>query len=146
MYIKPPQRKRITVPDYKKNDAEYALQNKLRVWRDTTYQAMHPGVVEDMMGSRVIMSDDVLFRIVDLAHVGLRAADSEKFIFQVDWVFCATYATELLALVDHVFPPPPPPPVSSNCPAVKKVRRCRICRQEGHNSESSNPRLPCPFD
>jgi hypothetical protein len=74
-----------------------------------------------MFGSQIIMTDDILERILDLAHFG-KFVDLVMFQGQVSWRYCDRWGAQVFNIVKLHFPPQVPPvttPQESLCDQSK---------------------------
>jgi len=137
---------------YAKNSIDLELQKELESWRKAEYAAL--GFTGTLVGPQMLMSDEILDRLVDLAHVGALRAP-EQLAHEIDWVFSGKYATTLVELIHRLAPPPPIAPkhrAAANSRSDEaqtnvtpqsnaendglrqpKKRVCRQCHQPGHN-------------
>ncbi len=75
-------------------------------WR--TEQSQKEGLGDDeLFGSHFVLCDDILERIVSLAHHS-KIATLDDFIAQTNWCFARDYGPEILRIVKIYFPEPPP--------------------------------------
>lgn len=99
---------------YLATDADRNLKAALQDWRLAQLRSIGIPNGDDMFGVQLIMIDDVLERIVDLAHFnkidGLAALQG-----QVNWRYSDRWGLDILNIVNTHFPPviePPPSPPS----------------------------------
>ncbi|KAH9020365.1 hypothetical protein EDB83DRAFT_2527937 [Lactarius deliciosus] len=87
---------------YRSTDADLSLKSALEDWRDA--QLGHIGIPgDDMYGSQLIMTDDVLERFVDLAHFN-QLVDLSSIRAQVNWRYNDTWGMQILELVKKHVP------------------------------------------
>ena len=68
-------------------EADRKLREALCDWRSTQLQALGASTGNDMFGSQLIMTDEILERILDLAHFG--QIDTLVMLqTQVSWRYC----------------------------------------------------------
>jgi hypothetical protein len=96
-------------------EADKNLREALRNWRSTQLQALGASTGDDMFGSQLIMTDDILDRILDLAHFG-QIDDLVTLQSQVSWHYCDRWGLQILDIVKTHFPFVPAPSRESLCP------------------------------
>jgi hypothetical protein len=92
--------------------ADKKLREALRDWRNTQLQSLGASTGDDMFGAQFIMTDEILERIVDMAHFG-KLTDLVTFQSQVNWRYCDRWGTQILGIVTVHFPPVATPPRDS---------------------------------
>ena len=102
------------------------------------------------MGPALIMTDDILDRIVDYAHHG-KIQDQDSLWKETRWVWTNAYSADVLALIRQ-FPrsistpcttttplrprqAPPSATISISAKQPKRRNKCSACHTEGHNGE-----------
>ena len=93
---------------YLMTEAGKCLREALRNWRSTQLQALGASTGDDMFGSQLIMTDDILDRILDLAHFG-QIYDLETLQNQVSWRYCNRWGPQVLDIIKTHFPFDPVP-------------------------------------
>jgi hypothetical protein len=147
------QPRKTVVKGYNKTQIELKLQEELECWRKAEYVAL--GFTETFVGPQMLMSDETLDRLVDLAHAGA-IRGPEQLVREVDWVFSDKYARTLVELIHRFILPPPITSKQQDGPNLQssgprdddiqsathgvevrqpKSRVCRRCCQPGHNGE-----------
>ena len=93
------------------NDTDLKLRDLLRNWRFQKLKEQDGGrsLSGDLLDGRSLMPNDIVLRLVALAHHGL-INTRETLIRDVMWPWIDTYADELLIIAHSTHPPPPPPP------------------------------------
>ncbi|KAI9440794.1 hypothetical protein H4582DRAFT_2056074 [Lactarius indigo] len=87
---------------YRLTDADLSLKSALEDWWDA--QLGHIGILgDDMCGSQLIMTDDILKWIVELAHFH-QLADLLSIRAQVNWHYSKTWGIQILKLVKKHIP------------------------------------------
>ncbi|KAH7919783.1 P-loop containing nucleoside triphosphate hydrolase protein, partial [Leucogyrophana mollusca] len=100
-------KRRYKVPEYQMRDAEKGLRQKLQEWREL--QMVEEDLVDgDFFGSQIIMSNDILDRIVDLAHAE-KIADVVSLSEQTRWIYAEKYGPTIVKIVLTSIPSPPEP-------------------------------------
>ena len=117
----PRSKRKFKFEDYKMNSSDFKLRDGLDNWRTSQMETEFPG--DDFFGPQYIMSDDILNRIVDLAHHG-KLLDISSLLEQTDWKHAVKYGFEILELVNMIHTPPLPPlaPVLSLAPSTSSSR------------------------
>ena len=88
---------RFKVGEHVLTDVDHRLKTALEEWRDSQIGD------DDMFGPQLIMTDDVLDRLVGLAHSG-RVSDLASIHTQVSWQHIDIWGTEILDIVKQYFP------------------------------------------
>jgi len=131
------------------------LQHALFDWREEHASSKFRPAVLESFGAGLFLSDDIITRIVDCAHVS-KLHTVSQLIKETRWQedFATEFGESLLSVVHLHYPQPPPGPtttvvppsapavVETNtleaaAPAAKKRApvRCSACHQVGHNSK-----------
>ncbi|KAI9452135.1 P-loop containing nucleoside triphosphate hydrolase protein [Lactarius psammicola] len=83
---------------YKLTNTDLNLTSALQDWRNAQLRSIGILTGDDMYGSQLIMPDDVLERIVELAHFN-QLADLASIRAQVNWRYSDLWGTQILDLV-----------------------------------------------
>lgn len=147
---------RIKVGEYGMSSVDRRLKTALEEWRSTQLE----GTIGDdeMFGPQLIMTDDVLERLVGLARSG-KVSDLSSIQTQVNWRYIDLWGTEILDIIKSYFPVIEPSPVlqaldnmpgpstanrptiaPSDAPSIQpgsrdpkpRTRRCSACGSAGH--------------
>ena len=84
-------------------EADRKLREALCDWRSTQLQALGASTGDDMFGSQLIMTDEILERILDLAHFG-QIDTLVTLQTQVSWRYCNRWGLQILDIVKTHFP------------------------------------------
>lgn len=142
---------------YDMSDVDLGLRDTLRQWRKAKTIELdgEEWFVGDLLDARSFMSNDVLLRLVALAHFRLYST-REVLIRDVQWIWIDKHADELLAMMRRSHPLPPPPVPHRSHPSLpshttgnssssstilaplrppigKRQQKCGICKMPGHN-------------
>lgn len=141
-------------PPYQADERDKKLAETLNEWCLKKFIEQNGGEWDpfDLYGPDSFMTDKVLMRLVDLAHYN-HVSTKEALAINVNWELIGEYNDELLELMKASRPVAPSPlshtppsiespnaPLSSTSlnrlppPVVKRVQRCTVCHQPGHNS------------
>ena len=88
---------------YLMTEADRKLREALCNWRRTQLQALGASTDDDMFGSQLIMTDDILERILDLAHFG-QIDNLATLQNQVTWRYWDRWGPPVLDIVKTHFP------------------------------------------
>ncbi|KAJ3553427.1 hypothetical protein NP233_g12645 [Leucocoprinus birnbaumii] len=106
------------------DDKALELKRLLCGWR-VTQMKIRDLEDKEFFGPQQVMSERVLWRIVDLGHAR-KLTDTSVLIKQVQWVDVAEFAQEIIGIVHSVYPilpqPPKPPPKNPTRKAPSKPR------------------------
>ena len=125
------------IKEFKATDVDLELKIALLDWRDKNALIKFRVPVIRTMGSKILLSDQIIARIVECAHVGkmktvLQLAQETG--WRKDWA--EELGESLLDVVQTYYPTPAGPIASiSSTPAVVG-RKCSACGEIGHNSRS----------
>ncbi|KAF8168693.1 P-loop containing nucleoside triphosphate hydrolase protein [Pholiota molesta] len=130
------------IKPYKMSTVDFDLKDALKEWRRrTAFHKFNASTVRTL-GVRILMSDNILARIVDCAHAGkLTSIEdlSKESGLAKDRI--NEYGEELVKLILVYHPLPAPPTAVTDNPTRKRAPpRCRACLNVGHNSSSRS----CP--
>lgn len=120
---------------------ELNLADTLHEWRKDKWAKDFPGYEGTLIGSFALMSDEVLKRLVALAHAHSDAIGSiQQLVDNVDWCFIEEYAEELLPILRASRTTIPPSRSDQHCPVTSasrpsSPRKCNSCDQSGHYGE-----------
>ncbi|KAH9038084.1 hypothetical protein EDB85DRAFT_2142089 [Lactarius pseudohatsudake] len=84
-------------------DADLRLTSALRDWRDAELVRIGIPAGDDMYGSQLIMTDDLLERLVELAHFN-QLTDLASLKAQVNWRYIDMWGTQILELIKEHAP------------------------------------------
>ncbi|KAF9471648.1 hypothetical protein BDN70DRAFT_887875 [Pholiota conissans] len=130
------------IKPYKMSTVDFDLKNALQEWRRRTALIKFNASTVRTLGVRILMSDNILARIVDCAHAGkLTSIEdlSKESGLTKDRI--NEYGDELVKLILVYHPLPAPPTAVTDNPTRKRAPpRCRACLNVGHNSSSRS----CP--
>ena len=134
--------------DYERDQQDRQLASALHEFRQRkTLERFGAGGLRQM-GAGLIMTDDVLARIVDCAHFN-KIRNQDTLAKETRWIWVNTYAIDVLEIIQG-FParltqqqlttttplqPRQKPAPAASSPVVEKVRRrnkCSACNSEGH--------------
>jgi hypothetical protein len=87
---------------------DFKLKDGLKAWRTEQMEQEFSG--DDFFGPQLLLSDEILNRIVDLAHKN-KLTDIQSLHEQTDWRHSSKYGAVIIEMVKSCAPPPPPPPV-----------------------------------
>ncbi|KAH7904694.1 P-loop containing nucleoside triphosphate hydrolase protein [Hygrophoropsis aurantiaca] len=152
--------RKINIDSYKMNTQDYKLRDALRTWRKDLMADAGVGG-DDFFGAQLIMADDILNRITNLAHT-FKITDLTSLYNQTNWRYTDRWGSQVLELINVHVPPPPPPPTphhtvsstvtesnpspSSNVlqphitngaavPSSTTTRKCGACGAIGHTGQ-----------
>ncbi|KAG1785764.1 P-loop containing nucleoside triphosphate hydrolase protein [Suillus plorans] len=144
---------KLKIPDYQMGPGDFALRIELQEWRRERLIEIGAGG-DDFFGVQLIMADEILNRIVDLAHS--RKIDGVSSIRdQASWRYCDRWGSQIFNIVQKYYLPSAdnaPPSIAENPttfatnldinalpsnkpPRQKKPSTCRACGQAGHIGE-----------
>jgi hypothetical protein len=92
-----------------------------------------------MLGSKVLMLDQTVDRIVDVVHVGGMLESKADLHHETRWNWCQELGDSLLTVIRTHAPLPPVRQAEVALTALPRQRqpeRCRACGELGHQSES----------
>jgi hypothetical protein len=135
------------VKPYEPKEADTALCDELRTWREEIAQALFPLEAFRACGPALFMSNDTLKEIVNLAHAQ-KLTSLNALVRELHWSskYIKIYGQRLPDIVNKYTPQitlNEPTAATSrtddtpNAPATRKVRAppcCSSCRKPGHNS------------
>ncbi|KAJ7090156.1 hypothetical protein C8R44DRAFT_648456, partial [Mycena epipterygia] len=141
-----PSRSRIAA--FKADSADMALRDDLHTFRKERTIELHGRASFRNHGAGAIMSDEVLHRIVDCAHLS-KIQTTADLLKETHWHRVAEDGAKVLTLISQhrPFPLPPPPSISMTTPlrattssntfdpetpATPKNRKCSKCGLPGH--------------
>ena len=75
----------------------------LREWRDAQLKSLGVPTGDDMYGSQLILTDDILERLVELAHFN-QLTDLASIRAQVNWRYSDLWGAQILRLVKKHVP------------------------------------------
>ena len=88
---------------YELTNADLGLTSALREWRDAQLKSLGVPTGDDMYGSQLILTDDILERLVELAHFN-QLTDLASIRAQVNWRYSDLWGTQILRLVKKHVP------------------------------------------
>ncbi|KAF5381621.1 hypothetical protein D9615_005404 [Tricholomella constricta] len=141
-------KRKVKADKYTMKPHDHGLKDALDAWRTKQLATDFEG--DDFFGPQMILSDDLLDRIVDLAHY-CKIPDVEALLHQTSWRYASKYGPAIQELVFKYQPEPPlaptpaliPPTTESASQAVpvtcsplslptKKARLCSACGSFTH--------------
>ncbi|KAH7918225.1 P-loop containing nucleoside triphosphate hydrolase protein [Leucogyrophana mollusca] len=100
-------KRKFKVPKYQMGEAEKVLRQKLQKWREL--QMVEEDLIDDdFFGSQIIMSNEILDRIVDLAYTH-KITDAVTLAEQTNWIYADNYGAKVAEIVLACIPIPPDP-------------------------------------
>jgi hypothetical protein len=138
---------RSRLKDYERDDRDYALELALDNFRFQTTERKYGHGALDMMGTGLVMSDDILQRIVICAHYR-KIQSLEDLLRETRWIGAREYFNDIQGLLEIHSPPPQTAPLTTRVPLrtldpvvapsevttakPKRRNRCGACKMEGH--------------
>ncbi|KAI9437122.1 P-loop containing nucleoside triphosphate hydrolase protein [Lactarius psammicola] len=89
---------------YTATELDHKLKESLCDWRHRQLQTLGVTTGDDMFGPQLIMTDEVLECIVDLAHFG-QVDDLETLQSQVSWRYCDRWGPQIFDIIKTHAPP-----------------------------------------